>query len=129
MTSIKQGGDPHVSEYMLYENSTISSMFGRFCTILFVSVRSNVLRTLPFCQLKYNDYETIVGYREIVRVLLHEFRKIRVDHKNKAGFTALMKAALQGRTSCAKLLLYAGNDGCVIYKTLVHLGWSFGKIM
>ncbi|XP_062612068.1 ankyrin repeat domain-containing protein 33B-like [Saccostrea cucullata] len=50
------------------------------------------------------------GYREIVRVLLHEFRKIRVDHKNKAGFTALMKAALQGRTSCAKLLLYAGAN-------------------
>lgn len=50
------------------------------------------------------------GYREIVRILLHEFRKIRVDHKNKAGFTALMKAALQGRTSCAKLLLYAGAN-------------------
>ena len=50
------------------------------------------------------------GYREIVRVLLHDFRKIRVDHKNKAGFTALMKAALQGRTSCAKQLLYAGNQ-------------------
>lgn len=50
------------------------------------------------------------GYREIVRVLLHDFRKIRVDHKNKAGFTALMKAALQGRTSCAKQLLYAGKQ-------------------
>lgn len=48
------------------------------------------------------------GQEECVRLLLHEFKKIRVDHANKAGFTALMKAGIQGRTKCAKLLLFAG---------------------
>ncbi|XP_060072177.1 ankyrin repeat domain-containing protein 33B-like [Ylistrum balloti] len=50
------------------------------------------------------------GYREIVKFLLNDFRKIHVDQRNKLGFTALMKAAIQGRTSCAKLLLYAGAN-------------------
>lgn len=50
------------------------------------------------------------GYTEIVKVLLNDFRKIKVDQKNKAGFTALMKAAIQGRTACAKLLLFAGAN-------------------
>lgn len=65
------------------------------------------------------------GYREIVRILLHEFRKIRVDHKNKAGFTALMKAALQGRTSCAKLLLYAGTSTTPPHPTQINVNYRF----
>lgn len=50
----------------------------------------------------------MAGYKEILKVLLNDFRKIKVDQKSKAGFTALMKAAIQGRTACAKLILFAG---------------------
>ncbi|CAC5371571.1 unnamed protein product [Mytilus coruscus] len=49
-------------------------------------------------------------YKEILKVLLNDFRKIKVDQKSKAGFTALMKAAIQGRTACAKLILFAGAN-------------------
>jgi len=34
---------------------------------------------------------------------------LEIDCRNYMGFTALMKAALQGRTKCAKLLLFAGQ--------------------
>ena len=53
------------------------------------------------------------GHEDVVNFLLHNFRQIRIDHCNNLGFTALMKAAIQGRTRCAKLLLYAGmhNNG------------------
>jgi ankyrin repeat protein len=42
-------------------------------------------------------------------VLLRHFRHVRIDQCNRLGFTALMKAAIQGRTRCAKLLLFAGE--------------------
>lgn len=32
-----------------------------------------------------------------------------MDARNASGFTPLMKAALQGRTKCAKILLFAGK--------------------
>ena len=44
----------------------------------------------------------------MVNFMLHNFRRIRVDQVNQMGFPALMKAAVQGRTRCAKLLLFAG---------------------
>ena len=48
------------------------------------------------------------GHDDIVNFLLRRFHRLRVDQCNKLGFTALMKAAIQGRTRCAKLLLFAG---------------------
>ena len=36
-------------------------------------------------------------------------RGIRIDQCNNLGFTALMKAAIQGRTKVAKLILFAGT--------------------
>jgi hypothetical protein len=48
------------------------------------------------------------GHTDVVRVLLQDFKGIRIDQPNRLGFTALMKAAIQGRTDCARLLLYAG---------------------
>lgn len=48
------------------------------------------------------------GHDDIVNFLLRRFHRLRVDQSNKLGFTALMKAAIQGRTRCAKLLLFAG---------------------
>jgi len=52
------------------------------------------------------------GHDDAVNFLLRHFRHVHIDQCNKLGFTALMKAAIQGRTRCAKLLLFAGNDYC-----------------
>ena len=49
------------------------------------------------------------SHADVVSFLLHNFRKLRIDYTNSLGFTALMKAAIQGRTKCAKLLLFAGK--------------------
>nr|CAD7576520.1 unnamed protein product [Timema californicum] len=48
------------------------------------------------------------GHVETVNFLLSRSTGIEVDARNHLGFTPLMKAALQGRTKCAKLLLFAG---------------------
>ncbi|CAH1788204.1 unnamed protein product, partial [Owenia fusiformis] len=48
------------------------------------------------------------GHADIVSYLLHNYRRVRIDQVNRTGFTALMKAAIQGRTRCAQLLLWAG---------------------
>lgn len=48
------------------------------------------------------------GMDEIVNLLLSRSRSIKCDIKNAHGITPLMKAAIQGRTKCAKLLLFAG---------------------
>lgn len=49
------------------------------------------------------------GQTEIVNMLLTKCKGINIDAKNNLGFTPLMKAALQGRTKTAKLLLFAGK--------------------
>jgi len=51
-----------------------------------------------------------IGLSEIVNTLLSKSRSIKVDAKNNLGFTPLMKAALQGRIRCAKIILLAGKD-------------------
>ncbi|XP_039286804.1 photoreceptor ankyrin repeat protein [Nilaparvata lugens] len=48
------------------------------------------------------------GQVEAVNFLLSRCSGIEVDARNHLGFTPLMKAAIQGRTKCAKLLLFAG---------------------
>ncbi|XP_050542195.1 uncharacterized protein LOC126906018 isoform X2 [Daktulosphaira vitifoliae] len=48
------------------------------------------------------------GHSEIVCLLLNSCLQLEIDARNCLGFTPLMKAALQGRTKCAKFLLYAG---------------------
>ncbi|ELU11838.1 hypothetical protein CAPTEDRAFT_188646 [Capitella teleta] len=50
------------------------------------------------------------GHDDVVNYLLHHFRHIKVDICNHLGFTALMKAAIQGRTRCAKHLLFSGAN-------------------
>lgn len=48
------------------------------------------------------------GQVEAVNYMLSRCVGLEVDARNALGFTPLMKAALQGRTKCAKLLLFAG---------------------
>lgn len=51
-----------------------------------------------------------LGQAEVINMLLTRSRSIEIDTKNNLGFTPLMKAALQGRTRSAKLLLFAGKN-------------------
>ena len=46
---------------------------------------------------------------QVVSFLLTKVRGIMVDPVNNQGFTPLMKAALQGRVKCSKLLLFSGE--------------------
>ena len=55
------------------------------------------------------------GHTDLVRLILQDIKGIRIDQQNRLGQTALMKAAIQGRADCARLLLYAGV--CVKYTT------------
>ena len=50
------------------------------------------------------------GHEDVVSLLLRRYRRLKIDQCNNLGFTALMKAAIQGRTRCAKLLLSAGQS-------------------
>ena len=50
------------------------------------------------------------GHVDVVSFLLNRVRTINVDPVNKQGFTPLMKAALQGRIKCSKLLLFSGKS-------------------
>lgn len=45
----------------------------------------------------------------MVQALIERFPKLQIDQVNKLGQSALMKAAIQGRTNCAKALLKAGE--------------------
>ncbi|XP_044589049.1 uncharacterized protein LOC123268194 isoform X1 [Cotesia glomerata] len=50
------------------------------------------------------------GQAECLNILLQKCTSIQLDSRNILGFTPLMKAALQGRTKCAKFLLFAGAN-------------------
>ncbi|CAH0546739.1 unnamed protein product [Brassicogethes aeneus] len=50
------------------------------------------------------------GQIECLNCMLSRCRGIEIDARNYLGFTPLMKAALQGRNKCAKLLLFAGAN-------------------
>ena len=49
------------------------------------------------------------GHVEVVSFLLNKVRTIQIDPVNRLGFTPLMKAAIQGRVKCSKLLLFSGK--------------------
>lgn len=48
------------------------------------------------------------GHAEVVQYLLNHFKDLDIDQRNFLGFTPLMKASLQGRNKCVKILLFAG---------------------
>lgn len=49
------------------------------------------------------------GHVDVVSFLLNKVRTIVVDPVNNFGFSPLMKAAMQGRIKCSKLLLFSGK--------------------
>ena len=63
-------------------------------------------------------YAAQAGHVEVVTFLLNKVRTIQVDPINILGFTPLMKAAIQGRVKCSKLLLISGNSMIPYLKSL-----------
>lgn len=56
----------------------------------------------------------VLGHYEGVDFLVRRFNGvIDVNVRNASGLTPLMKAALQGRTKCARRLLSAGTDSLI----------------
>ncbi|XP_008835850.1 ankyrin repeat domain-containing protein 33B isoform X1 [Nannospalax galili] len=50
------------------------------------------------------------GHTTITNYLLNYFPGLDLERRNVFGFTALMKAAMQGRTECVRALMLAGAD-------------------
>ncbi|NXO01863.1 AN33B protein, partial [Rhinopomastus cyanomelas] len=50
------------------------------------------------------------GHITITNYLLNYFPGLDIEKRNAFGFTALMKAAMQGRTECVKALMMAGAN-------------------
>ncbi|EYC24737.1 hypothetical protein Y032_0013g2083 [Ancylostoma ceylanicum] len=50
------------------------------------------------------------GFTTIVEMLISRFPQLQIDQVNYLGQSALMKAAIQGRVTCARALLRAGAD-------------------
>ncbi|XP_078063198.1 ankyrin repeat domain-containing protein 33B-like [Mustelus asterias] len=50
------------------------------------------------------------GHITITNYLLNYFPGIDIERRNVHGFTALMKAAMQGKTDCVRALMLAGAD-------------------
>lgn len=50
------------------------------------------------------------GHATITSYLLNYFPGLDLERRNVFGFTALMKAAMQGRTDCIRALMLAGAD-------------------
>lgn len=72
----------------------------------------NVAKDASLFRIRLNDRLVLfdLGQTECLNILLQRCPDIEVDARNASGFTPLMKAALQGRTKCAKILLFAGKQ-------------------
>ena len=59
------------------------------------------------------------GHATITNYLLNYFPGLDLERRNVFGFTALMKAAMQGRTECVRALMLAGMSppSCVVLGT------------
>ncbi len=57
----------------------------------------------------YFFLSNLPGQSDIINMLLTRSRSLIIDAKNVFGMTPLMKAAIQGRTDCAKRLMLASN--------------------
>ena len=56
------------------------------------------------CAFLFTGHVTITNY------LLNYFPSLDLERRNLFGFTALMKAAMQGRTECIRALMLAGTS-------------------
>ncbi|XP_034186989.2 uncharacterized protein LOC117607396 isoform X2 [Osmia lignaria lignaria] len=76
----------------------------------FEEKRAPYRRTGAVHEVKAYHKGVLQGQTDCLNILLQRCPEIEVDARNASGFTPLMKAALQGRTKCAKILLFAGAN-------------------
>ncbi|XP_065761789.1 ankyrin repeat domain-containing protein 33B isoform X1 [Muntiacus reevesi] len=77
-----------------------------------------VLAECPHIDVNWQDSEgntalitaAQAGHITITNYLLNYFPGLDLERRNAFGFTALMKAAMQGRTECIRALMLAGAD-------------------
>ncbi|XP_036267107.1 ankyrin repeat domain-containing protein 33B isoform X1 [Pipistrellus kuhlii] len=77
-----------------------------------------VLAACPHVDVNWQDSEgntalitaAQAGHATITNYLLNYFPGLDLERRNVFGFTALMKAAMQGRTECIRALMLAGAD-------------------
>lgn len=77
-----------------------------------------VLAECPHIDVNWQDNEgntalitaAQAGHATITNYLLNYFPGLDLERRNIFGFTALMKAAMQGRTECIRALMLAGAD-------------------
>ncbi|XP_069898289.1 ankyrin repeat domain-containing protein 33B [Dipodomys merriami] len=77
-----------------------------------------VLAECPHVDVNWQDSEgntalitaAQAGHATITNYLLNYFPGVDLERRNVFGFTALMKAAMQGRTECIRALMLAGAD-------------------
>uniref|UniRef100_A0A8C6FUP5 Ankyrin repeat domain 33B n=1 Tax=Moschus moschiferus TaxID=68415 RepID=A0A8C6FUP5_MOSMO len=77
-----------------------------------------VLAECPHVDVNWQDSEgntalitaAQAGHVTITNYLLNYFPGLDLERRNAFGFTALMKAAMQGRTECIRALMLAGAD-------------------
>ncbi|KAM8902192.1 ankyrin repeat domain-containing protein 33B isoform 2-T2 [Lycaon pictus] len=77
-----------------------------------------VLAECPHVDVNWQDKEgntalitaAQAGHVTITNYLLNYFPGLDLERRNVFGFTALMKAAMQGRTECIRALMLAGAD-------------------
>ncbi|KAM9680001.1 ankyrin repeat domain-containing protein 33B isoform 3-T5 [Dama dama] len=78
-----------------------------------------VLAECPHVDVNWQDSEgntalitaAQAGHITITNYLLNYFPGLDLERRNAFGFTALMKAAMQGRTECIRALMLAGHKG------------------
>lgn len=56
---------------------------------------------------------TTVGHSMITNYLLNYFPGLDLERRNCHGFTAVMKAAMQGRAECVRALMMTGTESLV----------------
>lgn len=69
-------------------------------------------------------YNSLSGHATITNYLLNYYPGLDLERRNIFGFTALMKAAMQGRTECVRALMLAGKVrlSSVVSGLVMHQG-------
>lgn len=101
--------------YLQISSFSTQTAISYICSTNLINILDELLR-MPDIDVNKPDNEgntplhfaAQAGLCEIINMILTRSRSVKVDAKNNLGFTPLMKACIQGRTKCAKLLLFAG---------------------
>ncbi len=87
-----------------------------------------MLFCISVCQMHYCKRIlsfSIIGHSMIINYLLNYFPGLDIERRNCHGFTAIMKAAMQGRAECVRSLMMTGTVSIISWK--IHMGSYFSS--